>query len=86
MQEKVLDIEFVGVDDWSKPIFKLVGKEAYFCSTTTLVPDKEKGIVNNDDVVNYFKQNPEELELHGSSFDCDTLGGRSPIWKFNIIS
>ena len=35
-------IKFRGVDDFNRPVFKVVDKAIYFCSTNILVPDKDR--------------------------------------------
>ena len=36
------DIKFRGVDDFNRPVFKVVDKAIYFGSTNILVPDKDR--------------------------------------------
>ena len=35
-------IKFMGVDDFNRPVFKVVDKAIYFGSTNILVPDKDR--------------------------------------------
>ena len=35
-------IKFRGVDDFNRPVFKVVDKAIYFGSTNILVPDKDR--------------------------------------------
>ena len=36
------DIKFRGVDDFNRPVFKVVDKAIYFGSTNILAPDKDR--------------------------------------------
>lgn len=86
METKTFDIKFKGIDDWNRPVWKVVDKQIYFGSTMILLPDKglfPKG--TTEEVNNYFRENQNKIELFGSSFNCEPHGGNSPKWKFNII-
>lgn len=86
MDKKVFDIKFRGVDDFHRPVYKVVDKAIYFGSTDILwgdpawLPSKTVEEANK-----FFKENPQRLELFGSSFNCEPHGGNSPNWEFNII-
>lgn len=86
METKVFDIKFRGIDDWNRPVYKVVDKQVYFGSVNTLFPDKKIAPNNTKEEINsYFKEHTNELELFGSSFNCEPHGGHSVNWKFNII-
>lgn len=86
MDKKLFDIKFRGVDDFHRPVYKVVGKQIYFGSTNILwgdpawLPSKTEKETNE-----FFRENPQRLELFGSSFNCEPNGGNSPKWEFNII-
>ena len=75
-------LEFIGIDFWSRPVYKVQGKELYVGSIEVLFPD-EKIAPNNtvEELNEYFRNNLEDLVVFGSSFDSeeDPLG--TPIKK-----
>ena len=80
------DIKFIGVDDFNRPVFKVVDKAIYFGCTNILVPDKDRFPKGTKEEINeYFRQNQHEIELFGDHFNCEPNGGNSPKWSFNII-
>lgn len=82
------DIEFVGVDYWSRPGYKVVDKDIYFGSVDVLVPNKEIFPSNTVEEINdFFRENQHHLVLFGSDFDNDNDpdGRRADNWIFNII-
>lgn len=83
---KILDVYYRGVDDFSRPVFKLKDRAVYFGSTSVLVPDRSKGLVDVESIVKYFQDNPNHLELFGSKFNCEPHGGTASNWKFNIYN
>lgn len=84
-ETREFNLEFVGIDFWSRPIFKQEDKEIYFGSTISLFPDREKNPDNTEEgVITYFKDNPEEIEFFGSSFGCEPHGGRADNWKYKF--
>lgn len=76
------DLEFAGIDDWNRPVFKDVDSSLYFGSTEYLYGYDEFKKVG----LNFFKLNPHLLEYFGSSFDCEPHGGTQKHFKFNIIT
>ena len=61
-------LEYVGENDFSSPIFKDLNSGYYFGSLDILVPDEEKGLIDEKSITEYFKNNPEaKLKLHNSS-------------------
>ena len=80
------DIKFRGVDDFHRPVFKVIDEAIYFGSTEILVPDTKLFPNGTKEEINqYFRENQNKIELFGSSFNCEPNGGNSPKWKFNII-
>lgn len=81
-----ISLKFKGIDDFSRPVFKQVGKNIYFGSTTILFPDKELFPNESIEEINeYFRNNQNKIELFGSKFNCEPNGGNSSKWKFTII-
>lgn len=69
-------LEYVGENDFSSPIFKDLNSGYYFGSLDILVPDEEKGLIDEKSITEYFKNNPTELVYFGRDFDDDPNGGR----------
>ena len=85
---RILDIQFVGIDSWNRPVFKHVKYPLYFGSVAILFPDKEKAPNNTpEEISEYFKKRIDELEYFGESFDCEPHGGlNKDKVKLNIIA
>ena len=67
----ILKLKFKGIDGWNRPVFKVIDKNIYFGSVTTLFE-------YDDDpykITEYFKDNIGELEYFGNHFDCEPHGG-----------
>ena len=83
---KFFHIKFKGVDDFHRPVYKVVDKNIYFGSTSILwgdpawLPSRTKEEAND-----FFRARPEHLELFGSSFNCEPMGGFSKKWRIKII-
>ena len=68
---KIIQIKFKGIDDWNRPVYKVVDKNIYFGST-------EKLFSHNDEknkIDKFFKENIKLLEYFGRSFNCEPMGG-----------
>lgn len=81
----ILRIKFKGIDDWDRPVYKVVdpinNKNIYYGSVTTLF----NGDNATEEIVNaYFKNNMDELEYFGTSFNCEPHGGRHENHKLVI--
>ncbi len=77
-----LDLEFVTVDDWNRPIFKSLDYNVYIASLDTLFEWSD----SSDVIKEHFREHPDKLTIFGSSYDCDPLG--APIgtkFKVNIL-
>lgn len=74
---KELVLEFRGVDDWSRPIYKVQGQKLYIGSTDVLIPDNRIGVQNSEAEINaYFRENLNQLTIFGSSFNCEPYGAK----------
>jgi len=78
MAKDRLVIEFVGIDDWNRPIFKHNKSNVHLCSTEILFPwgTSEKEVKN--------KINETDLVYHGMHFDSEPNGGLVNPEKFRI--
>ena len=83
MESKDLEISFVGIDDWNRPVFKLKDKKVYFGDTNKLWTFNELG-ENNKNLIEYYSKNPQCIEFFGGSFNCEPHGGTSDKWNFII--
>ena len=68
----VKDIKFEGLDDWSRPVFKIVGMNVRLGSTITLY----SGTTSTEEITDYFNKHINELEIFGTNFNCEPLGGK----------
>lgn len=72
---KQIKLDYQGVDWWSRPIFKVthssLSKPLYVGSTNHLFD----GNTPREEVIDFFKRNKGELEIMGTSFGCEPLGG-----------
>lgn len=86
---KEINLEFVGVDFWSRPVYKWQDKEVYIGSVDTLLPDDKVAPNGTTEEINaYFREHLDELVLFGTSFDSeeDPLGSRiNKDIKINIV-
>lgn len=67
---KELHIKFRGIDDWNRPVFKVVDKPIYIGSVVSLfdyTDSKEK-------IISYFKEHISELVIFGTHFCCEPNG------------
>jgi hypothetical protein len=74
-------IKFRGIDNWSRPIYKVIDKPMYFGSTDTLFKDE----VEEEKVNEHFRENTKELEYFGNKFGCEPHGGRPDNLILTII-
>jgi len=69
-----LEIKYRGLDSWNRPVFKSINdkyKSLHFGSVTTLFDYSDDPKV----IIDYFKNNIDELEYFGNHFDCEPNGG-----------
>ncbi len=82
-----INIKLETIDFWGKAMYKVQDKNIYLTSTTTIFPDKE--IAPNgtfEEINNYFREKLDELVIHGSDIEDDTLGTKvKKEIKINII-
>ena len=91
MAKSPIKIEFVGIDDWSRPTFKSVEKlrymiketndpyyaHAYFCDTENLF-----GGVGESEILDFYRKNPDKVAdiiYKGREFDSEPCGTRYNI-------
>lgn len=78
------DLQFRGIDDYHRPVFKDVDSKLYFGDVNKLWNYEESG-KDYEALKEYYRKNPDALEYFGSSFNCEPHGGSKPFFKFNII-
>ena len=85
---KVVKLQFRGIDNFNRPVYKNVDSTAHYGSVDKLYSnnylddnkiEKVKGI--ND----FFRKNIHLLEFFGNTFGCEPNGGISPNIKLVII-
>jgi hypothetical protein len=74
-------IKFKGVDDWDRPVYKVVDKNVYFGSTMRLVSNDDTIETLNEE----FTNNIHLLEYFGTSFNCEPEGGQLEDITLKII-
>lgn len=84
MKKKIMNIKFVAIDSWNRPVFKLEGKEVYFGDVNKLWVANELG-EDNKLLYEYYEKNLDKIEFFGGEFDCEPNGGRSDRWEFKLI-
>lgn len=83
---KTFYLKFRGIDDFNRPVYRVVDKKLYFGSVNVLLPDKNIAPNNTTKEINeYFRNNIKQLELFGSTFNCEPHGGHADNWNFVII-
>lgn len=77
-------IEFRGIDNYGRPVFKDINSRNHYGSVDILFPnnpnfDKK---ATGKDICEFFKNHPDKLEYFGTHFNCEPEGGKS---KGNLI-
>jgi len=77
---KIIDLKFVGIDDWNRPVFYSEVSKAYFGSVEKLFEygDKEETVLS--------KVTPDDICYFGRSFDCEPHGGVPKDVSFRFIT
>jgi hypothetical protein len=85
LQKTKIEIEYVGVDYWSRPIWKSA-KNLYYGSTDVLLPSKRVSPNNTTEEINdYFRDNMVHICYFGRTFGCEPNGGLSNDIELVII-
>lgn len=64
-------IKFRGIDNFNRPVFKVIDKNEYYGSVVVL-RDYD---ADPKEVSEYFKERMHELEYFGTHFNCEPHGG-----------
>lgn len=66
-----VEVKFVGIDSWNRPVFKQVDDKKYFGSTCNLY-----GYGEEEKCIEFYSNNENlnSLVYFGSSFDCEPMG------------
>ena len=68
-------ITFIGIDDWSRPLFKYINRDIYLGSIEILFPNKQIAPNNTTaEIVHYFQQHNEAFVYFGTEPDDDPNG------------
>lgn len=65
-------LKFRGIDDFNRPVFKVLEKSYYMGSTNKLFSHD----TNPKEIVKYFKNHKDDLIFFGYSFGCEPEGGK----------
>lgn len=80
-----VDLKFKCIDDWNRPIFRIVDSKVLLCSVENLFPDNELyGGRTNQHIIDYYKQYPDQLCVFGTNLDDDPLG--SKVASFIVLN
>lgn len=71
MDDNIRTLKYRGIDDWNRPIFKVMEKNYYVGCIEKLYPHD----VNPKEVIEYFKNNTGFLRYFGIKFNCEPEGG-----------
>ena len=76
-------IKFVGIDEWNRPIFKVLDKNYYISDLNNLFPLD----VSEIDIKVFYssKKLSEILTYHGQIADCEPMGDKLKDLNFVII-
>lgn len=67
---KKIILEFKGIDDWNRPIFKLKDKHLFYGDTVNLFSYSQQ----KNDVLDFYKENSQKIKdiiYFGQSFGCE---------------
>lgn len=85
-ETKVIKIQFVGIDWWSRPVYKDIDSSAHYGSVNVLFPNKAIAPNSTPEEINrFFVKNPGQLEYFGHEFDCEPMGGLPSHYKLEIV-
>lgn len=86
-EPRVFDLEFIEIDFWSKPVWKVQDKEVYFCSVDVLIPNEDlKPNCTIEEINDYFNNNQDKVVLLGGAIDDDPDGRKASNWSYNFIN
>ena len=68
---RIRKIKFRGLDDWYRPIYKVLVELPYYIGSTNKLFDYADPVSKIDD---YFEKHPEELVYFGEHFNCEPMG------------
>jgi len=72
---KELELKFVEVDWWGRPIYSVKGMNIYVCSVDVIFPNKEIAPDGSVEQINeYFRNNLDQLVIFGNDLEADPLG------------
>ena len=79
IKKKVVEIQFCGIDDFHRAVFKDVNSKTYYGDCNSRKTGKPQ------DVIAYYKKNIMELDYFGTSFNCEPNGGMNQNIQLKII-
>lgn len=84
---KTIELKFRGIDDFSRPVYKAVNlNNCYFGSVDILISGEQvKTLKDVNNLNKFFRENPDKIELFGTSFNCEPHGGKASSWEYIFI-
>lgn len=75
-------VKFVGIDDWNRPIFKVLEKNYYLSDVHNLF---DYG-TTEEEIIEFYKDKElnRHLTYHGSKFDSEPMGNRLD-YNFELV-
>lgn len=80
---QVRKIKFVGIDEWNRPIFKVLEKNYYISDLENLFPLD----ISEADIKVFYsnKKLSEVLTYHGATANCEPMGDKLKDLNYVII-
>lgn len=86
-ETKILNLEFICIDEWSRPVWKVVDKQVYFCSVDCLIPNRDLASHSTSAEINeHFKERQYLVVLLGGNIDDDPDGRKADHWEYNFVN
>lgn len=84
--ETEIHLKFVGIDDWSRPVYRNIhNMHQFFGDVNNLFPDKKIAPNNTVKEINiFYRHNLENLCYFGNYFGCEPMG-TTPTRKLIIL-
>lgn len=83
--KKVIIIEFYGIDNFNRPVFKEVDKKYFFGSVDVLFSNENDFLEKKDNFKKQVLNGNIRLYYFGTRFNCEPEGTHSEKWKFKIL-
>lgn len=84
----LIEVKFVGVDHWNRPIFKSIKRHVYYKQLSYLFFGSVNNLFNEDtdELMVLANLHETDLEYFGTTFGCEPHGGLRGDIKLKIIT